>query len=82
MVKIGRPHLQDATPLTLGPHFRLGGDARAESEAHRQQPAASGGAGARGTAVGTGSNTPPEYRSRGRRAGEITGAPFVTAPQG
>ena len=82
IVKIGRTHLMDAVPLTLGQEFS--GYAE-QIERSRQRIAqclprlyelALG-----GTAVGTGLNTHPEFA--GRAAGkiaELTGLPFVTAP--
>jgi fumarate hydratase class II len=82
VVKIGRTHLQDATPLTLGQEIsgwvsQLDhGVARLEGALPHLQELALG-----GTAVGTGLNAHPEL---GRRAAatlaELTGHPFVTAP--
>ena len=81
IVKIGRTHLQDATPLTLGRDFRLGGDAGTQPEAYREQPAALAELALGGTAVGTGLNTHPEYAVRvAEELAAITGQPFVTAP--
>jgi fumarate hydratase class II len=82
IVKIGRTHLQDATPLTLGQEFsgyvaQLE-HARRHIEAalpHLSELALGG------TAVGTGLNTHPEFAERA--AAEITrltGCDFVTAP--
>ncbi|NMP29771.1 class II fumarate hydratase [Rahnella sp. SAP-1] len=82
IVKIGRTHLQDATPLTLGQeisgwaamlvHSRQHLEA---SIAHMTELALGG------TAVGTGLNTHPQYAVRVARAlAELTGQPFVTAP--
>src|SRR6478752_3187172 len=65
IVKIGRTHLMDATPLTLGQEFSgyvqqvTYGIARAESTLPRLYELALG-----GTAVGTGLNTHPEYAER------------------
>ena len=65
IVKIGRTHLMDATPLTLGQEFSgyvqqlTYGLARAESTLVRLYELALG-----GTAVGTGLNTHPEYAER------------------
>jgi len=82
IVKIGRTHLQDATPLTLGQEFsgyvsQLDhGLAHLESAASHLLELALG-----GTAVGTGLNTHPEFATRA--AAEIarhSGHPFVTAP--
>ncbi len=82
IVKIGRTHLQDATPLTVGQEFS-GYAAQlqhAKSHLHAALPhlleLALG-----GTAVGTGLNAHPEFGVR--VAAEIaayTGLPFVTAP--
>lgn len=81
VVKIGRTHLQDATPLTLGQE--LSGHAAQLRESHRRikgaLPAlyqlALG-----GTAVGTGLNSRASFAVRAAAAiAEITGQPFVTA---
>jgi fumarate hydratase class II len=82
IVKVGRTHLQDAVPLTLGQE--LGGyvaqlDADLE-RLHRVLPdlaeLAIG-----GTAVGTGLNTHPEFAARcAAKVAELTGLPFVSAP--
>jgi fumarate hydratase class II len=82
IVKIGRTHLQDATPLTLGQEFS-GYVAQLDHAAAHLEAAlphlcelALG-----GTAVGTGLNTHPEYAVRvARRLAELTSHPFVTAP--
>jgi fumarate hydratase, class II len=82
IIKIGRTHTQDATPLTLGQEF--GGYAaqvhsaikRIGETMHGLLELAQG-----GTAVGTGLNAPVGFAER--VAGEIakiTGMPFVTAP--
>jgi fumarate hydratase, class II len=82
VVKIGRTHLQDATPLTLGQE--LSGhvaqlDAGAAALGRAQPPLWELSLG--GTAVGTGLNTHPEYAVRvAAKVAEISGAPFVTAP--
>ena len=82
IVKIGRTHLQDATPLTLGQEIS-GWVAMLEhnlkhieqSIPHLAELALGG------TAVGTGLNTHPEYAVRVAKAlAELTGQPFVTAP--
>jgi fumarate hydratase, class II len=82
IVKIGRTHLQDAVPLTLGQEFggyvaQLDGDiARIEAALPGLYEIALG-----GTAVGTGLNTHPEFAERSaRRIAELTGLPFVSAP--
>jgi len=82
VVKIGRTHLMDATPLTLGQEISgwaaqlAHGRARLEQALPGLHELALG-----GTAVGTGLNAHPEL---GRRAAaklaELTGHPFVTAP--
>ena len=82
IVKIGRTHLQDATPLTLGQEIS-GWVAMLEhnlrhidhSLPHLVELALGG------TAVGTGLNTHPEYAVRvAAELATITGQPFVTAP--
>ena len=82
IVKIGRTHLMDAVPLTLGQEFSgyahqvANGIARIESALPRLYELALG-----GTAVGTGLNTHPEYAERVAAAiAQTTGLPFVTAP--
>jgi fumarate hydratase class II len=82
IVKIGRTHTQDATPLTLGQEFS-GYAAQLTAGRHRIRlglkelcPLAQG-----GTAVGTGLNAKRQFgRQFARRVAEITGMPFVTAP--
>jgi len=82
IVKIGRTHLQDATPLTLGQEIS-GWVAMLEHNLRHIENAvphvtelALG-----GTAVGTGLNTHPEYAVRVAQAlAELTQQPFVTAP--
>jgi fumarate hydratase class II len=82
IVKIGRTHLQDAVPLTLGQEFSGyvaqldGGIARLEAALPGLYQIALG-----GTAVGTGLNAHPEFGVRvAGRIAELTGLPFVTAP--
>jgi fumarate hydratase class II len=82
IVKIGRTHLQDATPLTLGQEFsgyaaQVGlGIRRIEAALRELYPLAQG-----GTAVGTGLNAPRKFaRMFAGRIATITGLPFVTAP--
>ena len=82
IVKIGRTHLQDAVPLTLGQEFSgyvamLDGDlARIEATLPGLYELALG-----GTAVGTGLNAHPEFGVRSAaRIADLTGLPFVTAP--
>lgn len=82
LVKIGRTHLQDATPLTLGQEFS--GYAAQLAQAHEAivaalQPVYELALG--GTAVGTGLNTHPEFGARvAALLAAQTGLPFVTAP--
>jgi fumarate hydratase class II len=82
VVKIGRTHLQDATPLTLGQE--IGGWAsllerdisRMESTLDGLYELAIG-----GTAVGTGLNTHPEFAERAaKKIAELTGLPFRSHP--
>jgi fumarate hydratase class II len=82
VVKIGRTHLQDATPLTLGQEFSgyaqqiANGIARLESALPRILELAQG-----GTAVGTGLNAASGFAERfAEEVAGITGLPFVTAP--
>jgi fumarate hydratase class II len=82
IVKIGRTHLQDATPLTLGQEFSgyaaqvASGMARIRQGAKPLFFLAQG-----GTAVGTGLNAKPAFaRLFARKAAALTGLPFVTAP--
>jgi fumarate hydratase class II len=83
LVKIGRTHLQDATPLTLGQEFS--GYARQIANARDRiagtldrniMPLAQG-----GTAVGTGLNAPAGFAEEvAQEIAGLTGLPFVTAP--
>ncbi len=82
VVKIGRTHLQDATPLTLGQEFsgyvaQLDhGIAHTEAALPHLLELALG-----GTAVGTGLNAHPAFAVRvAAKIAELTGLPFVTAP--
>jgi fumarate hydratase class II len=82
ITKIGRTHLMDAVPLTLGQEFsgyvtQLTADmARIELTLPGLFELAAG-----GTAVGTGLNTHPEFGERVAAAiADMTGLPFVTAP--
>ncbi len=82
VVKAGRTHLQDATPIRVGQEF--GGYATAVA-AHRAAIVEACGSlraiGLGGTAVGTGLNSHPDYRRLVTAAlVEITGEPLVTAP--
>jgi fumarate hydratase class II len=82
IVKIGRTHTQDATPLTLGQEFsgyaaqvKLGG-VRLKAALKELYPLAQG-----GTAVGTGLNAKPQFaRLVAAKIAALTGLPFVTAP--
>ncbi len=82
IVKIGRTHLQDATPLTLGQEFsgyvaQLDHGLRhvEAAMAHVCELALGG------TAVGTGLNAHPEFAVRvAAELSRLTGLPFVTAP--
>lgn len=80
-IKIGRTHLQDATPVTLGQEFG-GYDAQlalAEAALHHALPAVHALA-IGGTAVGTGLNTHPAFGARvAATLAERLGAPFVVA---
>ncbi|MFZ4633840.1 MAG: class II fumarate hydratase [Saprospiraceae bacterium] len=82
VVKIGRTHFMDATPLTLGQEFsgyvaQLNHALRAirNTLPHLSELALGG------TAVGTGINTPPGYSETvAKHIAALTGLPFVTAP--
>jgi fumarate hydratase class II len=82
IIKIGRTHLMDATPLTLGQEFSgyaqqlTNGLKRIDDCLKRLYPLALG-----GTAVGTGLNTHPEFARKAAAAiAKETGFKFVTAP--
>jgi fumarate hydratase class II len=82
IVKIGRTHLQDATPLTLGQEFGgyaqqvKYGIARVEAAMPRVMQLAIG-----GTAVGTGLNTFEGFdRKVTEEVSKLTGKPFTVAP--
>ncbi|TNF26305.1 MAG: class II fumarate hydratase [Deltaproteobacteria bacterium] len=82
IVKIGRTHLQDATPLTLGQEMS-GWVSQLDHGIARVEAALPGllELGLGGTAVGTGLNTHPEYATRvAAKIAEISGYPFVSAP--
>ena len=82
VVKIGRTHLMDATPLTLGQEFsgyvsQLDHVIKALKNTleHLSEMALGG------TAVGTGINTPKGYSEKvAQYIAEFTGLPFITAP--
>jgi fumarate hydratase, class II len=82
IVKIGRTHLQDATPITLGQEFSgyaaqvALGIARVEASLAHLYPLAQG-----GTAVGTGLNCKPGFAEGfAAETARLTGLAFVTAP--
>jgi fumarate hydratase class II len=82
IVKIGRTHTQDATPLTLGQEFSgyaaqvESGIARLRASVKDLYPLAQG-----GTAVGTGLNSKPRFAKLfARHAAGITKLPFTSAP--
>lgn len=82
IVKIGRTHTQDATPLTLGQEFSgyaaqvKGGIARVIQSLDGLYELAQG-----GTAVGTGLNATPDFGERfAETVSVLTGLPFRTAP--
>lgn len=82
IIKIGRTHTQDATPLTLGQEFSgyvqqlKNAIERVESTLPRIYQLAAG-----GTAVGTGLNTRIGFAEKvAENVADITGLPFVTAP--
>ncbi len=82
IVKIGRTHLQDAVPLTLGQEFS-GYVAQLDADLERIQLALPGllELAIGGTAVGTGLNTHPEFAVRAAaKIAELTGLEFVSAP--
>ncbi len=82
IVKIGRTHLMDAVPLTLGQEFS-GYVAQLDADLERLSSSLSGvyELAAGGTAVGTGLNTHPEFGHRVAEAiAALTDLPFVTAP--
>lgn len=79
-IKIGRTHLMDATPLTLGQEFSAyvqqltNGLERINSSLPRLYELALG-----GTAVGTGLNTHPEFAVKAAKSiSDISGLPFIT----
>lgn len=81
-IKIGRTHLMDAVPLTLGQEFSAW-VSMLEDDISRLEGILPGlyELAAGGTAVGTGLNTHPEFAGRvAARIAEKTGLPFVTAP--
>jgi fumarate hydratase class II len=82
IVKIGRTHLMDAVPLTLGQEFS-GYVAQLDAGLRRFDAVLPGlhQLALGGTAVGTGLNTHPEFAERSAaKIAELTGRPFVSAP--
>lgn len=82
IVKIGRTHLQDATPLTLGQEFS-GYVTLLEDDCRRLESVLPGlySLAIGGTAVGTGLNSHPEFGDRAAaHIAKLTGLPFVSAP--
>src|SRR3974390_2097831 len=82
IIKIGRTHTQDATPLTLGQEFGgytqqvANGLARIEMTLPMLMQLAQG-----GTAVGTGLNAPVGFAEQvAAKIAQITGLPFTSAP--
>ena len=82
IIKVGRTHLMDATPLTLGQEFSgyrtqiENGIERVKSSLKYLLELAQG-----GTAVGTGLNTHPQFAVKvAEKISELTGLKFVTAP--
>ena len=82
IIKIGRTHTQDATPLTLGQEFSgyaaqvASGIKRVEQTLPEQYMLAQG-----GTAVGTGLNAKRGFAEKfAAEVAKITGLPFITAP--
>src|SRR5271163_1392433 len=82
VVKIGRTHLMDATPLTVGQEFS-GWMSLLDRDAERLQMVLPGlyELAIGGTAVGTGFNAHPEFAERAaRKISELTGLPFASHP--
>ncbi len=82
IVKIGRTHLQDATPVTLGQEFS-GYVALLDADIARIEATLPGlmSLGIGGTAVGTGLNSHPEFGDRAaKKIAELTGLPFTSNP--
>src|SRR5258707_581213 len=82
IVKIGRTHMQDATPLTLGQEWS-GYAAMLTDDLERIESALPGvfRLALGGTAVGTGINSAPGFaEAAAAQIAKLTGLPFVTAP--
>jgi fumarate hydratase class II len=82
IVKIGRTHTMDATPITLGQEFSgyaaqvKSAAARVMTACHELYPLAQG-----GTAVGTGLNSKPKFsKAFARRIAALTNISFISAP--
>jgi fumarate hydratase class II len=82
IIKIGRTHTMDATPITLGQEFSgyaaqvKSASARLALAQRELYPLAQG-----GTAVGTGLNSKPQFaKAFARRIAKLTGIPFISAP--
>ena len=82
IVKTGRTHLQDATPLTVGQEWSGYAHQIRDAVANIQMTKTSlYELAAGGTAVGTGLNAPARFsREMAAKIAELTGKPFVTAP--
>jgi fumarate hydratase class II len=82
VVKTGRTHLMDAVPLTVGQEWSGWAHQIRDALARiRQSEAGLFELAAGGTAVGTGLNAPPHFgREIAEKLAELTGYPFVTAP--
>ncbi len=82
VVKIGRTHLQDAVPLTVGQEFS-GWASQLDRDIKRLEQVLEGlyDLAIGGTAVGTGLNTHPEFAERAaKKISELTGLPFRSHP--
>jgi fumarate hydratase class II len=82
IIKIGRTHMQDATPLTLGQEWS-GYAGMLTDDLERLEAALQGvyGLALGGTAVGTGINSAPGFaEAAAAEIAKLTGLPFVTAP--
>jgi fumarate hydratase class II len=82
IIKIGRTHMQDATPLTLGQEWS-GYTGMLADDLERIEAALQGVCrlALGGTAVGTGLNSAPGFaEAAAAEIARITGLPFVTAP--
>jgi fumarate hydratase class II len=82
VVKIGRTHLMDATPMTVAQEMS-GWSSLLDRDIERLKQALAGlyDLALGGTAVGTGLNSPPEFAERAaRKIAELTGLPFKSHP--